>query len=127
MTLYCTGSCASHASGSVKPTREICYLELGEAGQMGKCRARSRRVAPVEFYPVAMFEKASEAVLNLQKSIAIPMGGADIPDWLENTRHIVANPGERFRYFELVSGTGRAFLPSDKYTAQIRSQYYEKG
>jgi hypothetical protein len=45
-----------------------------------------------------LYELASGAKLNLQKSVAIPIAAEPTPDWLQDTGCIVAKPGVVYKY-----------------------------
>ncbi|KAL3697755.1 hypothetical protein R1sor_011831 [Riccia sorocarpa] len=56
---------------------------------------------------IHLFELASGALMNVQKSVVIPLGEREdrsVPHWIRHTGCTIVEPGSRFKYLGLLSG-----------------------
>ncbi|KAL3689319.1 hypothetical protein R1sor_015628 [Riccia sorocarpa] len=75
---------------------------------------------------IALFETASGALLNVSKSLLIPMGGLNrqqLPEWLGNTGCRIAETGQRFKYLGLLSGID---VRNEELKDQVKLQYEKR-
>ncbi|KAL3698443.1 hypothetical protein R1sor_012519 [Riccia sorocarpa] len=70
-----------------------------------------------------VFEQASGARLNLNKSLIIPLGDEQVPRWLLDTQCKVVNPSERIRYLGLLAGSD---ILETEICEDIKNRYYKK-
>ncbi|KAL3681274.1 hypothetical protein R1sor_024230 [Riccia sorocarpa] len=112
--------------------KRIKGLQVGEEKQLvhrlfaddtGICLLEDEDVFRTARETITEFEVASGAMLNLQKSIIIPMGTEDPPAWLRDTGCTVAALGERFNYLGLLSGTN---VGAEEYTEHVKKKYEKR-